>query len=418
MLNWGRRFSIFVLLDSHGFPDAFKGQGCLVGAGVVTKLEPAGGDLLIRLAQLHSSSGDYIFGHIGYDFKNILEPGLESRHPARLGFPDYFFFVPETVCSVNPEGTELAISSVYNPKDVIREILDASDFENAILPKVNFKTRVQRDEYLAQVAAIREHIAAGDCYELNYCVEGYCDNASIDATAAYQALSKLSPAPFSAFYRLGSLSMACASPERYVRKQGTRLVCQPIKGTAARGVDQEHDERLKSELFSSAKERAENVMIVDLMRNDLARCCKPGTVTVEELFGIYTFPRVHQMISTVSGMLRDGLSLGEALRCTFPMGSMTGAPKYKVMQLIDRYEASRRELFSGTLGYIAPNGDFDFNVVIRSIFYRSDNGYLSYQSGGAITYDSVPEAEWDELKLKSWAIERIFAGNDALNSTS
>jgi para-aminobenzoate synthetase component 1 len=150
-------------------------------------------------------------------------------------------------------------------------------------------------------------------------------------------------------------------------------------------------------------------MIVDLVRNDLARCCELGSVTVDELFGIYSFPQVHQMISTVSGRLRDDMSFADALKYSFPMGSMTGAPKVKVMELIETYEAARRELFSGTLGYITPGGDFDFNVVIRSLFYNENSKRLSYQTGGAITYDSTAEQEWEEMRLKAWALERIFA---------
>jgi len=204
----------------------------------------------------------------------------------------------------------------------------------------------------------------------------------------------------------------CASPERFLMKEGAVLRSQPIKGTARRSKDREEDERLRTLLQSSEKEQAENVMIVDLVRNDLARSCEVGSVRVNELFGIYSFPQVHQMISTVSGRLRKDLPFTAAIRAAFPMGSMTGAPKHKVMQLIEQYEASRRELFSGSVGYISPEGDFDFNVVIRSLFYDADTQYLSYQTGGAITWGSDPESEWDELRLKAAAMERIFSGED------
>jgi para-aminobenzoate synthetase component 1 len=203
--------------------------------------------------------------------------------------------------------------------------------------------------------------------------------------------------------------MMCASPERFITKGGDIVRSQPIKGTARRSADSAEDERLKAELRNSEKEKAENVMIVDLVRNDLAHSCDVGSIEVEELFGIYSFPRVHQMISTVRGRLRHDTPLTDAIRYAFPMGSMTGAPKHKVMQLIDRYEAAMRELFSGSVGYITPDGDFDFNVVIRSLFYNAETGYLSYQTGGAITWGSDPESEWDELRLKAAAMERIFA---------
>jgi para-aminobenzoate synthetase component 1 len=200
----------------------------------------------------------------------------------------------------------------------------------------------------------------------------------------------------------------CTSPERYLSKKGNRLIAQPIKGTSRRDTDLATDLQRKEQLRNNIKERAENVMIVDLLRNDLARCCETGSVHVDELFGIYSFPQVHQMISTISGTLQQAKHFTDAIRYSFPMGSMTGAPKYKVMQLIEHYERSRRELFSGTVGYITPDGDFDFNVIIRSLFYNAATKYLSYQTGGAITYDSDPEQEWEEMRLKAWAMERIF----------
>lgn len=201
----------------------------------------------------------------------------------------------------------------------------------------------------------------------------------------------------------------CASPERYLFKDGVKVLSQPIKGTARRDADVTIDSQIKQELRNSIKDQAENVMIVDLVRNDLARSCETGSVHVDELFGIYSFPQVHQMISTVSGELKPGVPFTNAIHYSFPMGSMTGAPKIKVMELIELYEQQRRELFSGTVGYINPEGDFDFNVVIRSLFYNAATQYLSYQTGGAITYDSDPMKEWEEMRLKAWALERIFS---------
>jgi para-aminobenzoate synthetase component 1 len=227
--------------------------------------------------------------------------------------------------------------------------------------------------------------------------------------AVFNSLNAVSPAPFAAYYRHGHCAMMCASPERYIRKGGDVVTSQPIKGTARRDSDTHQDEQIKKELFTNIKERAENIMIVDLVRNDLARSCERGSVKVDELFGIYTFPQVHQMISTVSGKLKKEMLLTDTIRYSFPMGSMTGAPKIKVMELIEEYEQSRRELFSGTVGYITPEGDFDFNVIIRSLFYNDVTGYLSYTTGGAITYDSVPELEWEEMRLKARALERIFS---------
>ena len=281
--------------------------------------------------------------------------------------------------------------------------------ESKPLPSLQFKSTTGKEEYIETIAKLRSHIADGDCYEINYCCEGYCEHVDVEPLQVFDALNTLSPAPFSAYYRCDDKYMMCASPERYLRKTGSKILSQPIKGTARRYNDNEQDEAIKENLRNDIKERTENVMITDLVRNDLARSCETGSINVDELFGIYTFPQVHQMISTVSGTLKQGVPFTDAIHYSFPIGSMTGAPKYKVMQLIDKYEQSRRELFSGTVGYISPAGDFDFNVIIRSLFYNAGTKYLSYQTGGAITYDSVAEKEWDEMRLKAWALERIFA---------
>jgi para-aminobenzoate synthetase component 1 len=220
----------------------------------------------------------------------------------------------------------------------------------------------------------------------------------------YADLLKKSPVPFGAFVKSNGCYLMCASPERFLKKTGNRMLSQPIKGTSKRGVNEAEDIALKQALLNSEKERAENLMIVDLVRNDLARSAKTGTVKVEELFGIYSFEQVHQMISTVSATLADGIHWVDALKYAFPMGSMTGAPKISAMHLIEQYERTARGLYSGAVGYITPEGDFDFNVVIRSLQYNSINQFLNFEVGGAITYDSIPEKEYEECLIKAGAI--------------
>lgn len=408
MLNWAQQFSILCFLDSNNYASPYTGYECLLAAGAVDCINSNDGDLLTSLQQIHQDKRDWIFGHICYDYKDFLEPALVSSHEAHLHFPPLHFFIPETVCYINRDRTVLTIESFRDPGLVYGEIAAMGILSRVVLPLLSFKQVIEKKSYLSAVSKLREHIADGDCYEINFCNEGYCEPAEIDPLHVFHKLNHLSPAPFAAYYRLNDKYLMCASPERYLRKEGVCITSQPIKGTARRGGDAASDEEIKNGLYNDIKERAENVMIVDLVRNDLARSCKTGSVRVDELFGIYTFPQVHQMVSTVSGTLPDELPFTEAIHNSFPMGSMTGAPKYKVMQLIDKYEKSRRELFSGTVGYISPAGDFDFNVIIRSLFYNSATKYLSYQTGGAITYDSNPEQEWEEMRLKAWALERIF----------
>ncbi len=274
---------------------------------------------------------------------------------------------------------------------------------------VKVQSRFSQQEYITIIKKLQQHILRGDCYEINFCQEFYDENAMIDPVSVYKKLSNISPNPFSALYKMNNQWLICASPERFVKKQGDRILSQPIKGTSKRiKGDKQKDEKSKGDLLHSAKDRSENVMVVDLVRNDLAKVCKEGTVQVDELYGIYSFPQVHQMISTVSGELREDITFYEIIKATFPMGSMTGAPKRRVMQLIDQYEQTKRGIFSGAVGYITPGGNFDFNVVIRSIMYNASTGYLSFQTGSAITFYSEPEKEWEECLLKAEAIKTVL----------
>ncbi len=410
MLKWANQFSILLFLDSNYYPSAYSGYECLLAVGAAAVVKGDEGDMLTALMQHHKAKPDWLFGHIAYDYKNILEPKLASDHKVNVGFPSLHFFVPVTVCHLNTAQTFLTIETFEDPEQVFRAINEA-DIESVQkrIPALQFTSVTGKDEYIATIEKLRKHIADGDCYEINYCTEGYCEDVVIDPMQVFNALNLLSPAPFAAYYRTADRHMMCASPERYLKKEGRTLLSQPIKGTARRDKDGTKDREIKEQLRNDIKERAENVMIVDLVRNDLARVCETGSVQVDELFGIYSFPQVHQMISTVSGTIKNDLLFTDAIRHSFPMGSMTGAPKHKVMQLIEQYENSRRELFAGTVGYITPSGDFDLNVIIRSLFYNAESRYLAYQTGGAITYDSNAEQEWEEMRLKAWALERIFS---------
>ena len=406
MLDWAKQFSILLFLDNNNYSSIYGKYECLLAAGAVEIIADTS---LSSLGQLHELRKDWLFGHIAYDYKNNLETGLTSRNVIQTAFPLLSFFCPQVVIHINPAKTELTIESHYtNPREIFDAINSAKGEVIGKLPQLKFRHNISREQYLHTIAALQEHIVNGDCYEINFCSEGFADARHINPLHIFTALNELSPAPFAAYYRLEDKYMACSSPERYLQKNGNTILSQPIKGTARRVENSALDDALRSDLQYDEKERAENVMIVDLVRNDLARSCETGSVNVDELFGIYSFPQVHQMISTVSAQLRKGLTFTDAIKYSFPMGSMTGAPKIKVMELIDYYELSRRELFSGTVGYITPGGDFDFNVVIRSLFYNADSHYLSYQTGGAITYDSKPEKEWEEMRLKAWALESIF----------
>lgn len=408
VLNWVQQFNTFCFLDNHQYQIGPHTQECLVAAGVKDRLDISGIHFLEQLQQFTGKSPRWLFGHLAYDLKNGLEE-LTSSHPDHIGFSDLSFFEPAIVLRLSE--TALIIEAA-DPASVFDQLLatQAVTANTSPLPSVKVEQRLTRDEYISIIQQLQQHILRGDCYEINFCQEFYAKKAMIDPLHVYRQLSRISPNPFSAFYRQDDKWLICASPERFIKKEGARILSQPIKGTAKRiTTDQASDDKIREELFNNPKDRSENVMIVDLVRNDLSRICEEGTVQVDELYGIYSFPQVHQMISTVSGELKREITFADIIKATFPMGSMTGAPKKKVMQLIEQYEKTKRGIFSGAIGYLSPEGDFDFNVVIRSILYNASASYLSFQAGSAITFYSDPEGEWEECLLKATAIRQALA---------
>lgn len=275
--------------------------------------------------------------------------------------------------------------------------------------KIQFTPAISQQQYVQAIQQILQHIHIGDCYELNYCIEFFKEKVAINLVQAYLKLAQLSPTPFGSFYKQNDNYLLCSSPERFLRKQQNTLIAQPIKGTIKRDLQNAHaDALLMQQLQNSQKEKSENVMVVDLVRNDMSKVCNPGSVTVNELFKVDVFPQVHQLISTITGSLKPNTELIDMLQACFPMGSMTGAPKHKVMQLIEQYETSNRGIYSGSVGYINPNGNFDFNVVIRSLFYNATNQYLSYMVGSGITHYCNAQKEYEECLLKAEALKKVF----------
>jgi len=343
------------------------------------------------------------FGILTYELKNEVE-ALHSHNFSGLDWPALHFFTPQTW--LHWRENELEIHGITS--GVLEAIL-ATRPPTPTLPRVvAMRPRLPKADYLAAVEAVRENILDGEVYELNLCMEFYAEKVELDPVDTFLRLNEASPMPFAGFYKLGSHYLLCASPERFLSHSEAVVISQPIKGTIRRGATPTEDEQQRQHLRHSEKEQAENLMIVDLVRNDLARVAQTGSVQVPELFGLYPFRHVWQMISTVQAELRPGMDLVDVLRAAFPMGSMTGAPKIRAMQLIEHYERTRRGLYSGCLGYAYPDGKFEFNVVIRSLQYRADTGYLSFQVGAAITYDSVPEQEYAECLLKAKAMLEVL----------
>ncbi len=402
MLGWANRFNIFLFLDHNHYP-----QPATYGFEWVLAVAGEHGFIQSIDQTKNLQHPGWLFGHLSYELKEDLH-GLFAYKTNRVGFPRIFFFSPSIIIFFKND--ELQVEA--EDPDLIFDAINSFDSFSLPSSAVQFTARLSREEYINKIQKLQQHIQRGDCYEINFCQEFYAEGI-IDPVKVFLDLSKISPNPFAAFYKLNEQFLICASPERFLRKHQNRLITQPIKGTAPRDLkDAGTDEKLKKELRESAKEQSENVMIVDLMRNDLSMVCKPSTVIVDELFGIYSFPQVHQMISTVSGELKEGVDLYSILKSTFPMGSMTGAPKRRVMELVDEFEDQQRGIFSGSVGYIDPEGNFDFNVVIRSIMYNARDNYISYQVGSGITFYSDPEKEWEECILKAEAIKKVLNISD------
>ncbi len=408
MLSWANQFSIFCFLDNQQYEFQAPAFDCILAAGCKRRITASAGNALTILQELHQQRPCWLFGHLSYDLKNETEPSLQSAHPDSIGFDALHFFEPEILLRLGKHRVDI----LGGGQEVFDAIAATALPETALsAAPIPVSSRFTKAEYVEAVEQVQAHIRRGDCYELNFCQEFYATGAMLHPLTTFHRLTCLSPNPFAALYRVNDCWCLCASPERYLKRQADYIFSQPIKGTSRRHLlDELADEASRQQLLNSAKERSENVMVVDLVRNDLSRICKEGTVQAEELFGVYSFPQVHQLISTVSGRLLPGIALADIIRATFPMGSMTGAPKKRVMELTEKYERTRRGLFSGGIGYITPQGDFDFNVVIRSILYNSTRQYLSFQTGGAITFYSDAVQEYEECMLKAAAIRQVLGG--------
>lgn len=408
MLNWANQFNICCLLDNHQYNSSQHTFECLVAAGSLSAVEAMAGNALEKFQEFIDNEKDWIFGHLSYDLKNEIEQ-LRSEGQDDIQFPDLFFFVPEVVVKLDASGLSVG-SCNSDHESIYREIISFVVEDSPLRPQgVNIESKLTKEKYIDIIKQLKQHIQRGDCYEINFCQEFYAKNIFIDPVSIYFSLSDTSPNPYSAFYKLNDKYLICASPERYLKKTGSSILTQPIKGTWQRNTaSKESDEENRNLLSNSAKDKSENVMVVDLVRNDLSKVCIDGSVRVDELFGIYTFPQVFQMMSSIKGELIAGTSISAIIKATFPMGSMTGAPKKKVMELIEQYEVTGRGIFSGALGYITPERDFDFNVVIRSILYNASNEYLSFLAGSGITIYSDPHTEYEECLVKAMAIKKVL----------
>ncbi|GLU44629.1 para-aminobenzoate synthase [Muricauda sp. NBRC 101325] len=406
-MEWSKSYEDALWLDSNSHQDRYSSFEACLAVGAAQTFE--------SLDVLHEFVGqqkDWLFGYFTYDIKNQIEE-LTSENVDFLNFPELHFFQPRKIIFIKEgqlhfhylDGYAHEIASdhdaIFHKKSI--QVLEKNEFSPL---KIN--SRLSKEAYLERANLFLEHIHRGNIYEANFCQEFYAEQAEINPWRKFQQLNAISEPPFAAFLRMKDHYVLCASPERYLKKVGQKVISQPIKGTAPRGINTAEDKIIKEELANDPKERSENIMITDLVRNDLSKSATKGSVHVEELCKPYAFKQVHQLISTIVSKVDIDKNPLELILETFPMGSMTGAPKISAMKIIEELEETKRGLYSGAVGYFSPDGKFDFNVVIRSILYNASKKYVSFSVGSAITSKSNPEKEYQECLLKAKAMRTVL----------
>lgn len=409
ILIWSQQFREVVFLDSNSYPGNYSSYDMVLAVDAFTSIKTDYYNAFEDLKAYQQTTKDWLFGYLSYDLKNDTEV-LKSQNFDGLNFPDLFFFQPKKLFFLKGNQLEMKYLNMCDDEleEDIKEIQNTNYIPDDFEVELNIEQRISKEHYISKVGKMLEHIHRGDIYEANFCMEFFAKDAQINPLDKFLKLNEISKAPFAVYFKNKNEYLLSASPERYLKKDGETIISQPIKGTSKRFEDKDLDENSKENLQKDPKERSENIMIVDLVRNDLSRTAQKGSVEVEELCQIYSFLQVHQMISTITSKLDPQYAAVDVIKTTFPMGSMTGAPKISAMNIIEELEETKRGLYSGAIGYFTPEGNFDFNVVIRSILYNEENRYISFSVGSAITSQSVPEKEYEECLLKARAMHTVL----------
>ena len=409
LLSWSQQFEEIVWLDSNQCIQSHATYDAVLAVDAFTGIQTDVINGFDKLKEYQETTKDWIFGYLSYDLKNDIEP-LSSQNFDGLNFPDLYFFQPKKLFFFKKNTVTIMYLNCVSD-EISLDLIDIETFSESMETKstndIKIESRVSKASYIEKVTAMLSHIQRGDIYEANFCQEFYA-TAKLDPLHTYLKLNSIALTPFATFFKNGNHFLLSSSPERYLKKEGSTITSQPIKGTTRRSENRIEDQDLKSVLKSDQKERSENIMIVDLVRNDLSKIAKKGSVTVTELCEIHSFKQVHHMISTIVAEALPSLTPVDMITATFPMGSMTGAPKISAMKIIEALEETKRGVYSGAVGYFSPDGDFDFNVVIRSILYNAYNSYVSFSVGSAITSKSTPEKEYEECLVKAKAMRSVL----------
>jgi len=410
LLSWAQTFDYCVFLDTNQYQDQFSSFDALLAVGAFTALKTDTPEAFTQLNEYQKTTQDWLFGYLTYDLKNDIE-NLSSSNTDELNFPSLYFIQPLKIIQLKGQLVKFYYLNMISEEIetdfeyIKQQLVDSESAEKSI----QLTPRISKLDYIQSVEETLKHIARGDIYEANFCMDFYAENVQLKPLSTYNKLNSISLPPQACFLKFEEFHALCASPERYLKRKGEKLISQPIKGTARRGANQAEDIALKQQLAQDPKERSENIMIVDLVRNDLSKTAQKASVKVEELCKVYSFKQVHQLISTITSLPKEEASAVDLLQSTFPMGSMTGAPKVSAMQIMEKLESFKRGLYSGSIGYFEPNGNFDFNVIIRSILYNSASQRLSYAVGSAITSASNPDKEYEECLIKAKAMKEVLS---------
>lgn len=410
LIQWANQFEEVVWLDSNDYPNSHNNYQAILAVEAERFFRTDSIKALDELKEYRKTNKDWLFGYLSYDAAN-LEVIQTNQKSDLLQFSKLNFFHPRKIFILKKNRIEIHYSSEKQG-----EIEKDWNSINEIIPKkpshkklnLDVKARLSKQEYLDKVETIKSYIDQGKITEINFCQEFYTQADLEHPLAVYQHLNKISKTPFAAYLRLNDKYVMCASPERYLSHTDGEVKAQPIKGTAKRKKKELEDQQFRIALENNEKEVLENTIATEMIVNELYAIAEEGSVQVTELSKAYTFEQVHQLISTIVCQLHPKLEAIDAIIATYPMGSMTGIPKESSLSIIDELENFNRSLYSGSIGYFAPNDDFDFNVVIRSILYNATTNYVSFAAGGAITALSDPEKEYEECMVKVKAMAEVL----------
>lgn len=404
LLSWlNEHYEYIILLDSNEYThDSYSRFSKRLAWGCKSNFKLRFGENLVLddFAEFRNRAKFPVFGIFGYDVKNSFE-SLKSENLNSGDFPSVAFFEPEFIAEWKDSKWQLTHGDAQQFREILKLAMGKNFDECKITWSLPMHCETDFGIYSTHFNELKKHIYRGDVYVMNYCLQFSGIAKKFNPVDSFIRLNEYSPAPFAGFLKFEGKYLLSASMERYLARRENKIISQPIKGTIKRMGNDGSAEKLRS----NPKEQQENVMVVDLVRNDLSRTALKGSVKVEELFGVYPFSGVYQMVSTVTSETDQGTSFEKLLRTTFPMGSMTGAPKISAMQLAEKHENFARNWYSGALGYIEPSNNFDFSVVIRSILFDSVSGVVRIPVGSAITQNAQADDEYNECMLK---VERIL----------